>query len=196
MPRVFLSFRKADSRWLRDRVHQALVDRFGAGEVFKSGGSIQPGAEFAAILRRQAAECELMLVLIGPAWLDIRADDGMRLVDREHDWVRTEIATALRAGNRVVPVLLGDDTMLPDAASLPDEIAVLGRLQFLRVPETHLAHELDRLCTALAALLPDLGRKSETTTPPDAGSAVTMTAQVSGGGSAYQAGRDQTIGQV
>jgi hypothetical protein len=194
MPRVFLSFRKADSRWLRDRVHQALVDRFGAGEVFKSGGSIQPGSDFAAILRRQAAECELMLVLIGPAWLDARGDDGARLLDRDHDWVRVEIATALRAGNHVVPILLGDATMLPDAASLPDEIAVLARLQFLRVPETHLAHELDRLCTALAALLPDLGHESTgSTTSPAAGSTVTMTARVSGGGSAYQAGRDQTI---
>lgn len=194
MPRIFLSFRKADSRWMRDRVRHALVDRFGAGEVFKSGGSIPPGADFATILRRQATECKLMLVLIGPAWLDVRGDDGTRLIDRDHDWVRVEIATALRAGNRVVPVLLGDATMLPDAAALPDEIAVLARVQFLRVPETDLAHELDRLCTALAALLPDLEHEStRSNTPAAAGPTVTMTARVSGGGSAYQAGHDQTI---
>lgn len=196
MPSVFLSFRKADSRWMRDRVYQALADRFGASEVFKSGRSIPAGADFAEILRRQAAECALMLVLVGPAWLDARGDDGMRLIDRAHDWVRVEIAMALKAGNRVVPVLLGDATMLPEASALPYEIADLARLQFLRVPETHLADELDRLCAAIAALLPDIGRGSVSPMAAEASAVeptVTMTARVSDGGSAYQAARDQTI---
>ena len=207
MPRVFLSFRKADSRLLRDRVYQAMADRFGAGEIFKSGRSIPAGADFAGVLRRQAAECELMLVLIGPAWLDISDDDGKRLLDRPHDWVRVEIATALRAGNRVIPVLLGDATMLPDGPALPDEIAGLARLQFLRVAETHLDDELNRLCASVAALLPALGHDpapaaaaptpalAAPTAPaaPTAEPTVSMTAHVSDGGSAYQAARDQTI---
>jgi len=201
MPRVFLSFRKADSRLLRDRVYQTLADRFGAGEIFKSGESIPAGADFAGILRRQATECELMLVLIGPAWLDISDDDGKRLLDRPHDWVRVEIATALRAGNRVIPVLLGDATMLPDGPALPYEIADLARFQFLRVAETHVEDELDRLCASVAALLPDLGHESAppaaapTPAPaaPTAEPTVSMTAHVSDGGSAYQAARDQTI---
>jgi hypothetical protein len=196
VPRIFLSFRKADSRWLRDRVYQALADRFGAAEIFKSGESIPPGADYAVILRRQAAECELMFVLIGPAWLDITDDDGKRLLDRPHDWVREEIATALKAGNRVIPVLVGDAAMLPEGSALPHEIAVLSRLQFLRVSETHLADELNRLCDAVTALLPDLGQESASQTadaPTAAEPSVSMTAHVSDGGSAYQAARDQTI---
>ncbi|MFE4333405.1 toll/interleukin-1 receptor domain-containing protein [Streptomyces sp. NPDC056831] len=199
MPRIFLSFRKPDSRWMRDRVYHALSDRLGANEIFKSGQSIPPGADFAEILRRQAAECELMCVLIGPGWLDARGEDGVRLLDRAHDWVRLEIATALRAGNRVVPVLLGDATILPDASALPAEIAELARLQFLRVPETHLPDGLAHLGDALTALLSDAD--TETAVEPGHGTApaadpepsMTMTAHVSGGGSAYQAARDQTI---
>ncbi|WP_188308038.1 toll/interleukin-1 receptor domain-containing protein [Streptomyces sp. CBMA123] len=196
MPHVFLSFRKLDSRWMRDRVYQALADRFGAGEVFKSGESIPPGADFARILDRQAAECELMLVLIGPAWLDLRDGHGKRLLDRDDDWVRREIATAMGAGNRVVPLLLGDGTMLPEAAALPREIADLGRLQFIRVPETHLDDELGSLCDAVATLLPSLGHGEVPPTAaaePAAQPPVSMTAHVSGGGSVYQAARDQTI---
>ncbi len=199
MPRIFLSFRKPDSRWMRDRVYRALCDRLGSDEIFKSGQSIPPGADFAEILRRQATECELMCVLIGPGWLDARGEDGMRLLDRAHDWVRVEIATALRAGNRVVPVLLGDATMLPDASALPTEIAELARLQFLRVPETHLPDGLRHLGDAVAALLSD--SDADPAVEPGDGTApasdpepsVTMTAHVSGGGSAYQAARDQTI---
>ncbi|MFE7399330.1 toll/interleukin-1 receptor domain-containing protein [Streptomyces sp. NPDC057557] len=199
MPRIFLSFRKPDSRWMRDRVYRALSDRLGADEIFKSGQSIPPGADFAEILRRQAAECELMCVLIGPGWLDARSEDGVRLLDRAHDWVRLEIATALRAGNRVVPVLLGDATMLPDASALPAEIAELGRLQFLRVRETHLPVGLAHLGDALTALLSDADtdpavEPGHSTAPAaDPEPSVTMTAHVSGGGSAYQAARDLTI---
>ncbi|MEU3842572.1 toll/interleukin-1 receptor domain-containing protein [Streptomyces sp. NPDC028635] len=199
MPRVFLSFRKPDSRWMRDRVYRALSDRLGADAIFKSGRSIPPGADFAEILRRQAAECELMCVLIGPGWLDARGEDGGRLLDRAHDWVRVEIATALRAGNRVVPVLLGDATMLPDASALPAEIAELARLQFLRVPETHLPDGLQHLGDAVTGLLSGTGTgpTAEPGNAPAPAAApeptVTMTAHVSGGGSAYQAARDQTI---
>ncbi|MEU6630125.1 toll/interleukin-1 receptor domain-containing protein [Streptomyces parvus] len=195
MPRVFLSFRKRDSRWMRERVYRALSERLGAEEIFKSSESIPPGADFAEVLGSQAAACKLMCVLIGPEWLDARNEDGVRLLDRDHDWVRVEIATALRAGNRVVPVLLGDATMLPDASELPAEIAELGRLQFLRVPETHLPDGLEQLGDALAALLPgaaaDPGPGAAPTEEP--GPPTTMTAHVSGGGSAYQAARDQTI---
>ncbi|MDH2390588.1 toll/interleukin-1 receptor domain-containing protein [Streptomyces sp. HNM0663] len=199
MPRIFLSFRKPDSRWMRDRVYRVLSDRLGANEIFKSGQSIPPGADFAEILRRQAAECELMCVLIGPGWLDARGEDGVRLLDRAHDWVRLEIATALRAGNRVVPVLLGDATMLPDASALPAEIAELARLQFLRVPETHLPDGLEHLGDAVTALLSDTDpdpaneRGHGRAPAADPEPSVTMTAHVSGGGSAYQAARDQTI---
>ncbi|MFJ4617339.1 toll/interleukin-1 receptor domain-containing protein [Streptomyces sp. NPDC088812] len=201
MPRIFLSFRKPDSRWMRDRVYRALSDRLGANEIFKSGQSIPPGADFAEILQRQAAECELMCVLIGPGWLDARGEDGVRLLDRAHDWVRLEIATALRAGNRVVPVLLGDATMLPDASALPAEIAELARLQFLRLPETHLPDGLEHLSDAVTALLSDTDTDAGPAVEPGHGTApaadpepsVTMTAHVSGGGSAYQAARDQTI---
>ncbi|MEU2670365.1 toll/interleukin-1 receptor domain-containing protein [Streptomyces sp. NPDC007164] len=197
MPRIFLSYRKPDSRWMRNRVYHALSDRLGADEIFKSGQSIPPGADFAEILRRQAAECELMCVLIGPGWLDALGEDGVRLLDRAHDWVRLEIATALRAGNRVVPVLLGDATMLPDASALPAEIAELAHLQFLRVPETHLPDGLAHLGGSVIALLSDAdaavepGRGAAPAAGPEP--STTMTAHVSGGGSAYQAARDQTI---
>ncbi|WUH88896.1 PQQ-binding-like beta-propeller repeat protein [Streptomyces sp. NBC_00433] len=171
MPSIFVSFRKIDNRWMRDRVYQALAEAFGANEIFKSGESIPAGGDFAAILRRQAAECKLMLVLIGTAWTDARDAGGRRLLDRHDDWVRVEIATALAAGNRVIPVLLGDAAMLPAPVALPDDIAELAQLQFLRVPETHLEEGLQRFATAVSGLLPDLptlGSRSEEPTDPAA----------------------------
>jgi transcriptional regulator with XRE-family HTH domain len=156
MPRIFISFRKIDERWMRDRVCQALTGRFGASQFFRSGNSIPPGSDFAQVLLRQARECEVMLVLIGSRWLDASDETGRRLLDRDDDWVRREIAASISAGNRAVPVLLGDSTMLPGPSQLPPDIAHIGRLQFLRVPETHLDAALDDLIASVALLLPGL----------------------------------------
>ena len=76
-PSIFISFRKADNRWMRDRIYQALAEAFGPDEIFKSGESIPAGGDFGAILHRQAAECTVMLVLIGTAWSDARDAGGM-----------------------------------------------------------------------------------------------------------------------
>jgi TIR domain len=172
MPRVFISFRKNDERWMRDRVYKALIGRFEASQFFKSGHSIAPGTDFAPVLLRQARDCEIMLVLIGSRWLEASDGTGRRLLDRDGDWVRAEIAAAFAAGNRVVPVLLGDPTMLPGPSDLPADIAMLGRLQFLRVPETHLDAELDSLLSALGRMLPDL------TAAPGSGAAVPRTVHI------------------
>ncbi|MFI0938595.1 toll/interleukin-1 receptor domain-containing protein [Streptomyces sp. NPDC021020] len=189
MPRIFVSFRKVDNRWMRDRVYQALADMFGAGEIFKSGESIPPGGDFAAILRRQAAECEVMLVLIGTGWSDARDAGGGRLLDRGDDWVRVEIATALAAGNRVIPVLLGDAAMLPAPVALPEDIAELAHLQFLRVPETHLEEGLRRFVTSLSGLVPDLptsgsGGNEPAAPPADPLPTAAPVTQNTGGGNA------------
>lgn len=181
MPRIFISFRKADSRVTRARVYEALEARFGSARLFKSGESIQPGTDFAATLLREAAACEVMLVLIGPAWLDPTDQDGQRLIDRPSDWVRVEIATALRKGNLLIPVLLGDATSLPGPAQLPADIAALSGRQFVRIPDSNVDAGLDELISKLTALLPslaaaDTGRGH----PVDAGSAAEHSAGARG----------------
>jgi hypothetical protein len=166
-PRIFMCFRKADSRSTRNRVHHELVERFGPEQVFKSGSSIPPGGDYIDVLTHQAAGCEVMLVLIGPGWADLADRSGVRLLDKKEDWVRLEIGTALRSGNRVLPVLLGEAAMLPGADELPTELAPLSRRQFLRLEESRFRAGLDELVSVLAALVPDLvpvadiGRKKD-----------------------------------
>lgn len=184
MPSIFVSFRKVDNRWMRDRIYQALSEAFGANEIFKSGESIPAGGDFGAILRRQAAECKVMLVLIGAAWSDVRDGAGGRLLDRQDDWVRLEIATALRAGNRVIPVLLGDTVMLPAPVALPDDIAALAQLQFLRVPETHLDDGLNNLVAGVSQMLPQLAARIAAPPTPAAPAAAWPVSQDTGGGNA------------
>ena len=165
---IFISFRKDDSRLLRLRIDEALTRRFGRMHVFKSGESIAIGTPFPAALVEEARNRELMLALIGPAWLgEDAAPDGGRRIDAEHDWVRREIAEGLRHGNRVVPVLLGDGTALPNTEQLPTEIQQLATLQFLRVTDTRAEADLTELIDRLIWILPPLGRL--TPQPAEAG---------------------------
>jgi hypothetical protein len=151
---VFVSYRKADRRLERDRLYQAMAQTFGDQRIFKAAEAIEPGTDFGETLVRQAAECKIMLVLIGPAWSDASDEHGQRLLYRAEDWVRREIGTALQAGNRVLPVLLGEQTMLPRAEDLPPDIAQLARLQFFRLPDTGFEAALGQLVTWLESVLP------------------------------------------
>lgn len=184
MNRVFLSFRKVDDRVARERVDQRLCAEFGREQVFKSGESIPAGTDYVATLKAQATSCPVMIVLMGERWLSASDEHGARLIDREDDWVRVEIRTALAAGNRVVPVLLGEQTHLPTAVQLPDDLAALASLQVLRIAPSAVDTGLDRLVAELKQMLPRLAPEHAApavdSAPPPGAQTVTMSGRSSG----------------
>ncbi len=128
MPGVFISYRRSDCGPWANHLFCDLAREFGSSVVFMDiGGSIPRGAKFDEVIRQSLGECEALLALIGPDWLNCTRD-GKRRLDFEDDWVRTEIATALQRKIIVVPVLFGD-VKLPDAASLPPNLQDLLRCQ-------------------------------------------------------------------
>jgi hypothetical protein len=54
-------------------------------------------------LEQWLIKCLVMVVVIGPDWLDARGEHGRRL-DDPTDWVRLEITQALAGGVTVIPV--------------------------------------------------------------------------------------------
>lgn len=149
MPDIFVNFRKPDRSLERDRLYRALVARYGPDRIFKSGVSIPAGTDYAAVLMEQARTCKIMVVLIGPDWMTV---DEYGYCPSY--WDQMEIATALQAGNTVIPVLLGNSAMLPHPDQLPVQIAQLGRLQFQRLSETSFDQDTERLLHQLATMLP------------------------------------------
>lgn len=197
MPAIFVSFRKADERVGRERLYQALVGRFGRDQVFKSGEEIPPGGDFASLLLRHAADCPIMLVLIGPGWLHAHDATGQSLLHRDGDWVRREIAAAQDAGNRIIPVLLGDSVRLPGKKDLPADIAPLAGLQFVRIGQARNDSGIARLLDDLAAVLPALEVRADQraeaapgSAEPDGGRPARQDASVAGDGVAVNIGND------
>jgi tetratricopeptide (TPR) repeat protein len=140
---VFINYRGADSRSYGALLYTELCRVFGAGLVFLDSESIPAGADFAEQLLARVRGCRVLLAVIGPRWLTITGAGG-RCIDDPGDWVRRELAEALAARVRVIPVLT-DEAALPTEADLPADIAALGRCQYRRLRHREATADLDRL---------------------------------------------------
>jgi hypothetical protein len=93
------------------------------------------------LLEQRLAECKVMLVLIGPEWLNSRDEQGNRRLDNPDDWVRLEIAQALKRDITVIPVRVnGAD--LPNKAALPEDIRGLLDHQTASVTNAGFRHDM------------------------------------------------------
>jgi len=141
---IFINYRAEDSYTAAALIGSKLTARFGSDHVFLDCRSIQIGTDFANELLRRLRTCSLLLVVIGPRWLTLTIEAGIRRIDDPKDWIRLEIANALRRGLRVVPFLL-DGATLPTAETLPDDIAGLSRRQYLPLRLRYTEIDLDVL---------------------------------------------------
>jgi Protein of unknown function (DUF1566)/TIR domain len=124
MSGIYLSYRRRESVAYAGRLFDHLSRHFGPGSVFMDIGGIARGQDFAQAIESALNACEVVLVLIGNAWVSCTGQDGRRRLDDPRDWVRLEVAAALRRDILVVPVLI-DGARLPDPASLPEELRPL-----------------------------------------------------------------------
>ncbi len=164
MGTVFISYRRDDSQGFAGRLEDDLSERLGDERVFRDR-EIPAGIDFVEHLEQHLTEAEAVLVVIGPAWLDIRGADGKRRLEAEGDWVRREIERALERGVPVVPVLVGGAAM-PAARDLPPSIAALARRQAFVLDDARWAHGIEELLDQLAILSPRLARRRVAAPPP------------------------------
>src|SRR5262245_32220300 len=101
---IFLSYRRQESSHLAGRLYDRLADRFGEDQVFMDVDTLEPGADFAEAIFRAVASCQVLLAIIGPAWLSSADGQGRRRLDEPDDIVRLEIEAALERGVRVIPI--------------------------------------------------------------------------------------------
>lgn len=147
MSDIFLSYRRRDTASATGHLAERLQAHFGAARVFLDRASITAGEDFAAAIRRALASA-VVLVVIGPDWLDARDERGQRRLDDPADMVRLEIEAAFERGLALVPVLVDGATM-PSAAQLPPSLAALAGHQAFELSETRWAEDARRLVTLL-----------------------------------------------
>ena len=124
---VFISYRRVAA--IRDAraVFERLSRELGHGQVFIDLDSIEIGVNFVKLINEQLDGCHVMVALIDPEWATAVDRQGRRRLDRSNDFVRIEIAAALRRGVQLVPILL-DNAEMPDGETLPEELKPLASL--------------------------------------------------------------------
>ena len=128
MASIFISYRHSDAAGHARLLYERFAERFGEANVFKDLDSTELGADYEKVIKDTLAGCDALIAVIGKDWLEPRPDGTSRLRDRG-DWVRMELANALKREEvRVVPVLVAGAKM-PSSAELPKDVLPLTRRQ-------------------------------------------------------------------
>jgi uncharacterized protein YecT (DUF1311 family) len=120
MARIAISYRRSDSQDITGRIFDRLVQHFGKDTVFRDIDSIQPGIDFRTQIAAALGTTDVLLVVVGPAWLGHGKGNANRM-DNEADPVRIEVETALKRDIPIIPVLVGGIRM-PEVSELPQSL--------------------------------------------------------------------------
>lgn len=163
---VFICYRRDDAEGYAGRLYDRLNSRF-PGRIFMDVTGISPGADFTRVIQERVGACSALVAVIGKEWLTMADEASHRRLFREDDYVRHEIATALKRNIAVFPVLVRDARM-PTAESLPPDIATLSFRNATEIRDTDFDHDVARLIEALELVFGE--RRTPAPPPPPSGS--------------------------
>ncbi len=119
--KIFVSYRRADSEPITNRLAQVFKRHFGRDNVVLDTDTFLLGNDFRAEIMQHLAEADVVLVVIGEFWHSIMMGRQEDPNITESDWVIKEIETALNTDKRVIPVLV-DGVGVPPDFMLPESI--------------------------------------------------------------------------
>ena len=88
--KVFISYRREDSKYQAREIYAAFSRAIPADHVFFDNDSIPLGSDFDKVLKDRVGQCDVLLALIGPRWIDY-----LQRLDDPADYVRIEVGEAL-----------------------------------------------------------------------------------------------------
>jgi TIR domain len=176
MSGIFLSYRRDDASGWAGRLYEHLVTEWGPGQVFMDIDAIAPGEDFREAIAHTMQTCDVVLVVIGPNWVDARDYAGNRRLDDEGDTHRREVAAALAADVRIIPVLVGGATM-PKLSDLPDPLKDLVYRNAAVIEDRRFASDVRALQDALRQFAEQLAARPDT---GDTGEQAVSTSKIGG----------------
>jgi hypothetical protein len=148
---LFISYRRTDTAPYAGRLRDSLAVHIDQGRIFMDIDSISGGIDFQHAIEESIESAQAMLVMIGVNWLEIEDEHGRPRIQNAEDFVRLEIASGLKAGLRVFPVLVGGAAM-PLAADLPDDLKAVVRLNACEIGNARWDHDVGKLLGYLEEL--------------------------------------------
>jgi len=162
--KVFICYRRDETSAHAGRLYDAMVARFGEGNVFMDV-ELAPGIDFEKRITEVVSGCVALLVVMGRNWATASNEQGRRRLEESDDFVRLELETAL--GNpdiTPIPVLV-HGAQMPRREDLPLELRPLARRNAIELSDGRWRYDIGRLLATLDGLLPD-GVESGPVVPP------------------------------
>lgn len=149
-PRVFISYRRAESADVTGRIYDRLTRHFGPAAIFKDVESIPLGIDFKEHLEKAVAKCRIFLVVIGNQWLEAGDSLGNNRLEDPRDFVRIELEAALHRNIPVIPLLVRGGSM-PAEEKLPPSLRTLVYRNAISIrPDPDFHRDMDRLIEAIS----------------------------------------------
>jgi hypothetical protein len=149
---IFVNYRRDDSSASAGRLYDRLSSHFASHQIFIDVDNLAPGVDFVEAIEGSVGSCDVLISVIGKRWLTAADEDGRRRLDSLDDFVRLEIATALKRNIRVIPVLV-EGASMPRSGDLPDDLKPLVRRNALEVSHTRFNADCERLAGAIERVL-------------------------------------------
>jgi tetratricopeptide (TPR) repeat protein len=169
--KIFVNYRRADAAADARSIFQRLAQTIGRDQLFIDIDSIEKGSHFPSVLDRVLNQCRVMLVIIGRDWIDAKNEKGARRLSDPNDYVRLEIATALRREIPIIPVRI-DGAPLPASKELPPDIGKMCSYQARIVTHENfssdmvaLQHDIERWLHGSRSRSRSRGRSSTKSAP-------------------------------
>ena len=141
---IFISYRRGDATIYAGRLYDRLTARFGKERVFLDVENVGWGENFVEAITAAAESCSVMLALIGREWA--RGPEA-----GPNDYVRLEVATALRREVQVMPILIQGASM-PAPSELPKDLVPLLGLNAPAISDTRWERDVEDLIEAISKL--------------------------------------------
>jgi len=123
--------------------------------------AIEPGRDFRKAIDQSVSTCSVLLAIVGLEWLETKDAQGRRRLDDSDDFVRIELASALRRDIPVIPVLVRGARM-PTAAQLPDDLKELAYRNAVELTHARWKSDVQVLVQALRAHIDERPAASRT----------------------------------
>lgn len=150
MPSIFISYRRSDSQADAGRIYDRLATHFGKKAIFKDVDDIPPGVDFRDFLNDMLNQCQVVLAIIGPNWLNAVDDEGRQRLKNPSDWVRLELEESLRRQDVLLVPLLVSYAEMPRVDELPESLQNLAYRNYREArPDPDFHKDMGRLIEGL-----------------------------------------------
>ena len=161
MKTVFISYRRETVSGEARLLFNDLVTRLGKDSVFMDVDSIALGRDFRGVLHDMLTSCDLMLVLIGKNWADIKDESGRVRLENPQDFVRLEIEAALKRDIVIMPILV-QGAHMPAPEQLPSEISNLAYRNGFELSHIRWESDVQEMMRRLALDVPERNGEAAT----------------------------------